>query len=109
MSPFADGSVMPVISMLVFASVILLCEALYLLWRARRGAAALRLQRRLDLVARTGEGQSAVLKQHQLNDGSLIGRLLSGTSLAAMIASTALTRPRRLESSKLERTRKMAA
>jgi tight adherence protein B len=75
-------SATPVVSLLVFVSVILLCGAVYLLWRSRRGTAAVRLQRRLAMVARTHEGQRSLLKQRQLSDVSSIARLLSGVSLA---------------------------
>jgi tight adherence protein B len=79
------GSAMPIISLLVFASVILLCGSGYLLWRSRRGVAAMRLQRRLDLVAKTTGGERSVRKQRQLSDVSAIASLLSGLSLANRI------------------------
>jgi tight adherence protein B len=82
MSTFAIGNTMPIISLLVFASVILLCGSGYLLWRSRRGVSAMRLQRRLDRVARRQEGQRSVRKQRQLSDVSAIARLLSSVSLA---------------------------
>jgi tight adherence protein B len=82
MSISTVGNVMPIISLLVFASVLLLCGSGYLLWRSRRGVAAMRLQRRLDLVARTQGGERSVRKQRQLSDVSSIARLLSSLSLA---------------------------
>lgn len=82
MSTSTISNAMPIISLLVFASVILLCGSGYLLWRSRRGAAALRLQRRLELVARTQGGERSVRKHRQLSDVSAIARLLNGMSLA---------------------------
>jgi tight adherence protein B len=82
MSISTIGNAMPIISLLVFVSVLLLCGSVYLLWRSRRGVAAMRLQRRLNLVARTQEAQRSVRKHRQLSDVSVIARLLSGLSLA---------------------------
>jgi tight adherence protein B len=81
----ADRSTMPVISVLVFVSVLLLCVAGYQLWRSRRGTAAVRLQRRLAQVARAGEGERSLLKQRQLSEVSAIARLLSSVAVAARL------------------------
>lgn len=82
MSITASG--FPVISILIFASVLLFLQALYLLWRARRGAAALRLQRRLDLLSQAmgADGQRSLLKQSRLSDVSVFARLLGGMSFS---------------------------
>jgi len=85
MSNTAASTPFPIIFALVFVSVMLLCVAGYLMWRSRRGAAAMRLQRRLDLVARTSEGQRSLLKQRQLSDVSAIARLLSELALATRL------------------------
>ena len=85
MSNTAASTPFPIIFALVFVSVMLLCVAGYLMWRSRRGAAAMRLQRRLDLVARTSEGQRSQLKQRQLSDVSAIARLLSDLALATRL------------------------
>jgi tight adherence protein B len=80
---------MLVVLSLVFVSVILLVEGAWLLWRARHGAAAVRLQRRLDLVGRKSdvEGQRPLLKSHRLSELSSLARALSGVALAARLNS----------------------
>lgn len=85
MSSLAASTATPIISILVFASVMVLCASVYALWRSRRGAAAQRLNRRLDLVARASEAQRSVLKQRHLSEVSAIARLLSGLSLATRL------------------------
>lgn len=68
-TPSASG-MFPIISVLVFLSVTLLMEAIYLFWRARRGAAAMRLNRRLDLLSQStsADGQRSLIKQRRLSD-----------------------------------------
>jgi tight adherence protein B len=82
MSTTLDG--FPVISVLIFGAVILFLQALYLLWRARRGASALRLQRRLDHVSRAlaADGQRSLLKQSRLSELSSFARFLGGMSFS---------------------------
>ena len=81
------STVIPIILLLVFVSVILLVEGAWLLWRARRGAAALRLQRRLDLVANKAGATTPrpLLKTRQLSDLSSVARALTGVTLAARL------------------------
>jgi tight adherence protein B len=81
------STAVPIILLLVFVSVILLVEGAWLLWRARRGTAALRLQRRLELVSnRAGAtGPRPLLKTRQLSDLSSVARVLSGVTLAARL------------------------
>lgn len=81
------STVIPIILLLVFVSVILLVEGAWLLWRARRGAAALRLQRRLDLVANKAGATAPrpLLKTRQLSDLSSVARALTGVTLAARL------------------------
>ena len=78
---------MIIVLLLVFVSVILLVEGAWLLWRARHGAAAVRLQRRLDLVGRKSdaEGQRPLLKSRRLSELSGLARALSGVALAARL------------------------
>jgi len=73
---------MIIVLLLVFVSVILLVEGAWLLWRARHGAAAGRLQRRLDLVGRKSdaEGQRPLLKSRRLSELSGLARALSGVA-----------------------------
>jgi len=78
---------MLIVLMLVFVSVILLVEGAWLLWRARHGAAAVRLQRRLDLVGRKSdaESQRPLLKSRRLSELSGLARALSGVALATRL------------------------
>jgi tight adherence protein B len=84
-----SDTIFPVLSILVFLSVLLLFQGIYLLWRARRGKAAQRLQRRLDLAGKSmsTDGQRSLLKQSRLSDMSMLARVLSGTSFALFLES----------------------
>jgi tight adherence protein B len=75
----------PLVPVLVFISVILLAQAAYLLWRARKGSAAVRLQRRLDLLSQAvgADGQRPLLKQRRLSTLSSLASLLGGLSFTA--------------------------
>lgn len=77
----------PIISGLVFLSVLLLVQALYLLWRARRGNEAQRLNRRLNLASETlvTDGQRSLLKQRKSSEVSSLARLLDGFSFTARV------------------------
>jgi len=83
------GGMFPIISVLVFLSVTLLMEAIYLFWRARRGSAAMRLNRRLDLLSQsiTADGQRPLMKQRKLSDVSSLAKLLGGFSFMATLES----------------------
>lgn len=85
MFDLTPGSLFPIVSSLVFLSVILTVGALSLFWRSRRGTAALRLNRRLNLLAEpTGaDGQRSLLKQRKLSEVSVFARLLDGLSYSA--------------------------
>jgi len=78
---------MIIILLLVFVSVILLVEGAWLLWRARHGAAAVRLQHRLDLVGRKpdADAQRPLLKSRRMSELSGLARALSGVALAARL------------------------
>jgi tight adherence protein B len=79
-----DSNIIPIISILVFISVVLLTEGIYLIWNSRRGKAAMRLQQRLDPLARqraTGT-QRSVLKQRKFSALSQLERLLSAMPFA---------------------------
>lgn len=95
-TPSASG-MFPIISVLVFLSVTLLMEAIYLFWRARRGAAAMRLNRRLDLLSQStsADGQRSLIKQRRLSDISSLAKLLGSLSfmpkLEQYIAQSALS------------------
>jgi tight adherence protein B len=62
-------------------------EAIYLFWRARRGSAAMRLNRRLDLLSQstTSDGQRSLLKQRRLSEVSSFAKLLGGFSFMATL------------------------
>lgn len=85
MANLPASSTFPIISVLVFLSIVLLMGALYLFWRARRGTAALRLNRRLDLLTQTApaDGQRSLLKQRRLSDVSSFARVLDGLSFTS--------------------------
>jgi tight adherence protein B len=78
---------MIIVLLLVFLAVILLVEGAWLLWRARHGAAAVRLQRRLDLVARKSDAtpQRPLLKSRRMGELSALARTLSGVELAVRL------------------------
>ena len=78
---------MIIVLLLVFVSVILLVEGAWLLWRARHGAAAVRLQHRLDLVGRKSDTADLrpLLKSRRLSELSTLARVLSGVALAARL------------------------
>jgi len=80
---------MIIVLLLVFVSVILLVEGAWLLWRARHGAAAVRLQRRLDMVGRKSNAtdQRPLLKSRRMGELSALARALSGVALAARLNS----------------------
>lgn len=85
MSTLSSSSIAPIISALVFLSVMLLLEAIYLFWRARRGAAALRLNRRIDLMSQVAaaDGQRSLLKQRKLSEVSAFARILGELSFTS--------------------------
>ncbi|MCS0628022.1 type II secretion system F family protein [Telluria mixta] len=78
---------MIIVLLLVFLAVILLVEGAWLLWRARHGAAAVRLQRRLDLVARKSDATPLrpLLKSRRMGELSALARTLSGVVLAVRL------------------------
>jgi tight adherence protein B len=85
-----DSNIIPIISILVFVSVVLTIEALYLIWNARRGKAAMRLQQRLDPLAkqRMADMQRSVLKQRKLSALSPLARMLSSMPAAVKLEQT---------------------
>jgi len=87
MANLSASSVFPIISALVFLSVMVLAEAIYLFWRARHGTAALRLNRRLNLMSQAvdTDGQRALLKQRKLSEVSLLARTLGGFSFTTRL------------------------
>lgn len=83
MSGFANNYSGAMITLLVFISVMLALEGLYLVWRSRRGAAAKRLRQRLDALAKTRDsGPVGLHRQRKLSDVSGLGRVLEKLPLA---------------------------
>ena len=84
MPSVTDSTVIPIISLLVFVSVVLLFEAVYLLWRSRRGTEAVRVQNRLELLshARAAEAPRTVIKQRKLSALASLEHLLRSMTLA---------------------------
>lgn len=71
------------ISLLVFVSVLLGLEALFLVWRSHRGVAAKRLRRRIDALASSRDKDFAgLLRQSKLSDLSGLKRVLTNVPLA---------------------------
>jgi len=73
-----ESNVIPVITLLVFISAVLLFEGVYLIWRSRRGKEAVRVQQRLEGLprARAAEAQRTVLKERKLSAVSVLERLM---------------------------------
>jgi tight adherence protein B len=82
-----ESNVIPLVTLLVFISVVLLFEGVYLIWRSRRGAAAVRLQHRLELLtrARAAEAQRTVLKERKLSAVSSLERMMGGMAAAVRL------------------------
>ncbi|SDE92167.1 tight adherence protein B [Massilia sp. PDC64] len=80
MSQNPSGHAIFVVLLLVFVSIFLLIEGAWLLYRARRGPEAMRLQRRLDRLAHTAAGpdRRSLLKPGRLSELSFVARILSG-------------------------------
>ncbi len=87
MSENPSGHALFVILLLVFVSVILLVEGAWLLYRARRGPEAMRLQRRLDQLAHTAASPARrpLLKRGRLSELSFVARILSGVVVASTL------------------------
>lgn len=85
MFTLAPSTLFPLISGLVFLSVILLVGAVFLFWRSRRGKAALRLDRRLNLVSQSAgpDGLRPLLKQRKSSEVSSFAQLLDGLSFTS--------------------------
>jgi len=73
-----ESNVVPVITLLVFISAVLLFEGVYLIWRSRRGKDVVRVQQRLERLprARAAEAQRTVLKERKLSAVSSLERLM---------------------------------
>lgn len=82
-----DSNIVPIITLLVFISVILLFEGVYLIWRSRRGTEAVRVQHRLELLSqsRTADAQRTVIKQRRLSAVASFEQLLRSMTLAVQL------------------------
>ena len=82
-----ESNVVPIVTLLVFVSVVLLFEGLYLFWRARRGVAAQRVHHRLELLTRSRatEAQRIVLKERKLSAVSSLERLMRSMAPAVRL------------------------
>jgi len=82
-----ESNVVPIITLLVFISVVLLIEGLFLFWRARHGAEATRVHHRLELLsrARAAEAPRTVLKERQLSAVSALERLMRSMAAAVRL------------------------
>jgi tight adherence protein B len=82
-----DSNVIPIITLFVFISAVLLFEGVYLIWRSRRGTAAVRLQQRLERLnrARAAEAQRTVLKERKLSALSALEHLMRSMAPAVRL------------------------
>jgi tight adherence protein B len=64
------GHVSPVLSVLVFIAVVLLCEGLYLLWKTYKGPQAKKIQLRLRALSAAADGsaQSHLLRERMMSE-----------------------------------------
>ena len=62
------GDTLVTLTVLVFVTVLLLLEGLYLLWQSARGREALRLRNRLRALAEPADGEAARLLRHRSQD-----------------------------------------
>ena len=87
MFTLSPSTLFPLISSLVFLSVIVLVGALALFWRASRGKTALRLDRRLNLVSQSAvaDGLRPLLKQRKSSDVSSFAHFLDGFSFTSSL------------------------
>jgi tight adherence protein B len=87
MPSIVDSNILPVISLVVFVSVILLFEGLYLIWRSRRGTEAVRVQHRLELLghARSADAPRTFIKQRKLSALVSLEHLLRSMSMAVQL------------------------
>lgn len=67
-----------VVAVLVFVAVLLLIEALYLMWRSARGPQATKLQQRIKALSATRDhtSQTQLLKQRMLSELPAVDRML---------------------------------
>ncbi|HZX28878.1 MAG TPA: type II secretion system F family protein [Telluria sp.] len=84
MNHILDSEFHLVLSVLVFISVMLLLEGLYLLYRSHYGPLARRVEQRLRSLAGTAAGRQ-VLRASHLSDSPWIGRLLETVPFARQL------------------------
>lgn len=66
----------PLLSVLVFVAVVLLCEGLYLMWRSWRGPEARKIERRLGALSGAGAGPARLLRERMLSELPPLQRFL---------------------------------
>ena len=78
MLPKAFEQIPLMVSVLVFISIVLLFEGVYLMWRAYRGPAATKVAQRLRALSAAADGsaQSALLRQRMMSELPPLERLL---------------------------------
>ena len=84
MSDFLSGNTLLTMAVLIFVSMLLLLEGLYLFWQGKRGPQARQLQRRLRALSETdGDArQSRLLKHRSRRVGFLRGSPARGQQRA---------------------------
>jgi tight adherence protein B len=83
----ATDNILPLILLLVFVSIVLMVESLFLIWNSRRGKAATRLDQRLDPLTRqrTADASHSVMRQRKLSALSPLEGVLSAVPAAVRL------------------------
>ena len=80
MSHLFANSFFPIFTIMAFVAVVLLAEALYMLWHSYKGPEAKRIEQRLRALSASSDHseQAAVLKNRMLSEVPIVERLLLG-------------------------------
>ena len=80
MSHLFANSFFPIFTIMAFVAVVLLAEALYMLWNSYKGPEAKRIEQRLRALSASSDHseQAAVLKNRMLSEVPIVERLLLG-------------------------------
>lgn len=80
MSHLLTNSFFPIFAIMAFIAVVLLAEALYMLWNSYKGPEAKRIEQRLRALSASSDHseQAAMLKNRMLSEVPIIERLLLG-------------------------------
>lgn len=79
------GNNLLLMTVMIFVAVILMLESLYLVWRARRGPEARKLQARLHDLAHRDVGEARVLKEGAMGESGPLERVALSLPQAEML------------------------